>query len=72
MRTEEQVFGERLRELRMRAAMSQADLAVASGVHRVMIARFETGKRHPKWGTVLALSRALGVSCEAFRSDGPA
>lgn len=59
-------FGKRLRTVRMRAGISQADLAEKSGVHRVQIARFETGKQQPVWGTVVALAKALGVSCQEF------
>jgi hypothetical protein len=31
------------------------------------VAQLETGRRGPTWETALALSDALGVSCEEFR-----
>jgi hypothetical protein len=38
------------------------------------VAQLETGRRGPTWETALALSDALGVSCEEFRKkpqEGP-
>jgi hypothetical protein len=33
---------------------------------RIGIAQLEAGRRKPIWESVIALSRALGVACEAF------
>jgi transcriptional regulator with XRE-family HTH domain len=49
---------------------SQQDLADASGVHRVSLARLELGEQQPSWETVVKLADALDVSTEAFR-EGP-
>jgi transcriptional regulator with XRE-family HTH domain len=44
--------------------MSQQALAAASGVHRVTIARFETGKASPNVQTMQKLAAALGVTID--------
>lgn len=41
--------------------MTQEQLAEASGVHRVTIARIETGEVSPKAETLKRLADALGV-----------
>lgn len=66
------LFAERLRELRMKAHLTQHELADLAGLHRQGIAKLETGVREPTWATVQALARALGVSCEAFTVDSTA
>jgi transcriptional regulator with XRE-family HTH domain len=60
-------FAGRLAELRTAAGLTQQQLADKAGLHRVQIARLETGQQGASWETVLALCKALGVSCEAFR-----
>jgi transcriptional regulator with XRE-family HTH domain len=59
-------FGVRLRELRAKAGLTQAELAAKSGLHRQMIARFELGTRGPSWESAVALAAALGVSVQEF------
>jgi transcriptional regulator with XRE-family HTH domain len=59
-------FGERLKELRDKAGLSQQELADKAGIHRVAVARIETGERSPAWDTAMKLAAALGVSCAAF------
>ena len=51
----------RLAEVRKAMGMTQERLASESGVNRVTIARFETGKSSPKLGTLKRLAAALGV-----------
>lgn len=63
-------FGARLKELRENAGLSQGELAERAGIHRVQVNRLESGERSPNWTTVLALARALNVTCEAF-DEGP-
>lgn len=55
-------FGALLRELRIRAGLSQTRLAERSGYDRSHVSRLEDGSRAPKFGTVLALAAALGLS----------
>ena len=55
--------GERIKlaQVRRDKGLSQEQLATLSGVHRVTIARFETGKANPNLQTLERLSAALGV-----------
>jgi transcriptional regulator with XRE-family HTH domain len=62
-------FGEKLKSLREKCGMTQHALAEASGVHRVQIARYETGDGVPTWELVQKLARSLGTDCRAFADD---
>jgi transcriptional regulator with XRE-family HTH domain len=64
-------FGERLRELRQAAGLSQPQLADAAGVPVGSIRNYEQGQREPYWFVVFKLAKALGVSCEAFAACVP-
>ncbi|MBL8797981.1 MAG: helix-turn-helix transcriptional regulator [Planctomycetia bacterium] len=59
-------FAGRLKELREGAGLSQTELAERAGLTRDGISHLEQGRRKPVWGTVIALSKALGVDCRAF------
>jgi transcriptional regulator with XRE-family HTH domain len=61
-------FGEVLKELRAQAGLSQLALAKKAGLSQRAISNIEQELRSPNWDTVLAISKALGVSCEAFQS----
>lgn len=65
-RVAEERFGERIRELRQAAGISQADLArrmTASGfnMHQTQIAKIEKGTRSTPVGELTALAAVLGV-----------
>ena len=63
-------FGERLRELRKRAELSQEGLARESGLHWTFVGQVERGTRNPSLKNVLRLARGLGVDpAELFRDD---
>ncbi len=62
-------FGEKLRELRTAAGLTQTELAEKAGLHRQAIAKLELGERQPAWETVRSITKALGVSCEAFEGE---
>jgi transcriptional regulator with XRE-family HTH domain len=55
------VLGERLRELRERAGLSQAQLAAASGLPIASIRNWEYGRREPLLTAAGQLAAALGV-----------
>ena len=58
-------IGQRLRDARTRAVLSQEQLGEAAGVSPITISRLETGRAGnatPRPSTVQALARALGVS----------
>jgi putative transcriptional regulator len=62
-------FGERLKELREQAGLTQAQLAEQVGVYRETTARLEANKHDPGWSLVQALTRVFEVSTEAFNVD---
>lgn len=59
-------FGEKLRNFRIEAEMSQKELAEASSVPQNSISQLETGTRRPTWDNVQALAKALGIDCTEF------
>jgi transcriptional regulator with XRE-family HTH domain len=59
-------FGPRLKELREQGGLSQKALADKAGVSQNAVSHWEQGLREPSWSNILALSQALGVTCEAF------
>lgn len=61
-------FGDRLRELREAAGISQYALAKRSKITAQAISRIERGDREPNWLTVLCLVRALGLDVNEFDS----
>ena len=61
-------FGEKLKELRVAAKLSQQQLGDKAGVTLHTVRNYEQGQRQPSWAAVVKLSRALGVSTEEFAS----
>ena len=59
-------FGEKLRQLRERAGLTQEQLAAASGVNLWTVRGYEQGRREPNWKGAIVLTRALGVTVEEF------
>lgn len=61
-------FSEKLVELRTAAGMSQTAMAEASGVSLATVRNYEQGRTVGRinFASVVALARALGVSCDAF------
>lgn len=55
--------GERLKELRIKQRMTQAELARRAGVQQSLVSMLETGERgkRPEFETVIKLARALEV-----------
>jgi DNA-binding XRE family transcriptional regulator len=54
-------LGQRLRELRQTAGLTQAELARRTGIHRPNIARVEAGRHTPSLETLARLAAAIGV-----------
>lgn len=52
-------FGAALRRVRLRAGLSQEQLALESGVQRNFISLIELGRNQPTIGTIVKLARAL-------------
>jgi len=55
-------LGERIRQLRRQAGLTQKELAERSGIGRVTLSRLESGDHSPRYRTLVALAEALGVS----------
>lgn len=64
-------FGERLRNLRETAGLTQKELADRAGLVQGAVGHWETGLRSPSWGSFRALCLALNVSCEVFADCDP-
>lgn len=66
-------IGERIRQFRKRAKLTQSELAERVGVHPVTIAKYELGKHQPSVDALERLSDALGVSTDVItgRADKP-
>lgn len=62
-------FGERLKQLRKAAGLTQAQLAERTGMHVMGVSKLERGQYEPSWPAVKALAKALGVSLAAFDDD---
>jgi transcriptional regulator with XRE-family HTH domain len=55
-------FGNRLREVREKAGISQEKLAELAGLHRTYVSSVERGKRNISLQNIERLAAALGVS----------
>lgn len=55
-------LGARLKNLRLAAGLTQAELARRTGIHRPNIARVEAGRHTPSLETLTRLASAIGVS----------
>jgi transcriptional regulator with XRE-family HTH domain len=64
-------FGEKLRQMRENACLSQQELADKAGISQKAVSQYEQAKREPHWGSVVALAKALGVDCTAFQDGQP-
>jgi transcriptional regulator with XRE-family HTH domain len=58
-----------LAEVRQAKGMTQEQLAAVTGVHRVTIARIETGEVSPKAETLKRLADALGVLVDDLMTE---
>ena len=57
-------LGARIRDLRVAAGLTQEALAVAAGIGRVTLVRVERGEQSPRFETLGAVAKALGVGVE--------
>lgn len=58
--------GERIKQARKAAGLTQAELATILGVKYQMIGQYENGKRNPKKETIQKIADALGVDYQAL------
>jgi transcriptional regulator with XRE-family HTH domain len=66
---DERTFGQRLRETRIRAGLSQSDLEEISGIPKARLSRYENGHVAPSIQTLERLARALNVSEASLLGD---
>jgi len=62
-------FGNRLREARLGAGLSQSELEELSGIPKARLSRYENGHVEPSIQTLNRLARALNVSEASLLGD---
>jgi transcriptional regulator with XRE-family HTH domain len=62
-------FGQRLREIREEAGVSQEKLAEQAGVHRTYVSSVERGKRNVSLVNIERFAAALGVTMGELMPD---
>ncbi len=62
MKSIEERFGERVRELRVAKGLSQEELAFKAGVHRTYLSGIERGERNPSLKNITTIAKALEIS----------
>lgn len=65
-----QWYGERLKSLRERAGLTQAELGKRIGARQSHVHRLEIGEREPTLATAVAIARAIGCDIKEFVPDG--
>jgi transcriptional regulator with XRE-family HTH domain len=60
--TVQQQLGQRVRDLRLRAGLTQEGLSDRSGLHVTYIAGIETGRRNPSLMSIVAVANGLGLA----------
>lgn len=63
------VVGDRIRELRRGADLTQEALADAADLHPVFVSRLEGGRANPSLGTLLSIAGALDVTVGELIAD---
>jgi len=66
---DDRTFGQRLRETRVSAGMSQSALEEISGIPKARLSRYENGHVSPSIHTLERLSKALSVSEASLLGD---
>ena len=59
-----ETLGRRVREQRQSAQFTQAELAKRSSIGRTTVARIESGEQSPRFNTLSAIARALGLTVD--------
>jgi len=62
-------LGERVREFRLEAEMSQEALGEAAGLHRTYIGHMERGEVNPSLLNILKVAAALGLDASELVSE---
>lgn len=67
--SQERHFGNRLRESRVAAGLSQSELEELSGIPKARLSRYENGHVEPSIQTLARLAKALNVSEASLLGD---
>lgn len=62
-------FGQRLRDLRKAAGLTQEQLAMKAGLERAYVSSAETGRRNATLTTLYQLASALGIDVSDLVRD---
>lgn len=65
----QQVFGNKVKELRLQQGLSQDELSICSEIDRSQITKFEQGKVNVTLETIEKLSRALQIKTSILLED---
>ena len=68
--TLETIIGQNIAKYRIRAGLTQAQLAEAADISSVFVSRVERGQKMMKVATLRSIAQALHVSCDALLSSG--
>ncbi len=60
------LFGQRLKQLRADAEMTQETLADSAGIPLSSLRGYEQSQRIPGFGAIVKLAQSLGVDCRSF------
>lgn len=65
-------IGERIKQARVKAGLTQVDLAAAIGMDPSSVSHWERDVSSPQSESLAAVARALGVTVDSLCADGPA
>ena len=71
MTDKDNLFGRKLKEIRLARDMSQEDMAKLLGTTKQVISHYETGQRSPKITTALEYAAVLNVGIEELSGRAP-
>lgn len=66
MKTTQNRFGDKVRELRLAKGLSQEELGFRANIHRNYVGGIERGERNPCLNNIVSIADALGVSPAEF------
>ena len=62
-------LGNRIREIRIRKNMTQAELAAQCGCNRNYISMLERGERNPSYKSLVMIAKGLGVKIQKLVTE---
>lgn len=66
-----ELFGSRIKELRLKKGFSQEEMAERSGLDRTFISILERGQKNPSLSTLVRLCASLGIGLDSLFRDFP-